>query len=388
MNVPQPPDPIPGAAALFSLDPEFSHLNHGSLGAVPYPVQHARRLLLDEAERDPRAFAQQVPSRLRLAREAVVPLVGAPADRTAFVPNATTGVALVLHSLDLSDGDEILTTDHGYPSIDFNIASQVRNHGVVHRRAQLSLTPTEDEVVEAVMAGLTARTRLVVLDHVTSATARLFPIEKVAARLRDAEVPLLVDAAHVPGHVPVDVSEIDVDFWVGNIHKWAYAPRGTGLVSVSPRWRDRIRPLVESYGHVEGFPEAVEFHGTDGYTGWIAAPVGPAVLDQLGADRVQRHNAGLAAYGQAVIADSLRIELPDAGVSSRLAMRLIPLPEDTVSNEDQANALWQRIRDELACEVAVTAWNGRGLLRIAANVYNRAGEYERLAERLPKLLRG
>ena len=388
MNVPQPPDPIPGAAALFSLRSEFSHLNHGSLGAVPHPVQHARRLLLDEAERDPRMFAQQVPSRLRLAREAVAPLIGAPAHLTAFVPNATTGVALILHSLGLSGGDEIVTTDHGYPSIDFNIASHVKRHGVVHRRVRVPLTPTDEEVVEAVMAGLTVRTRLVILDHITSATARLFPVEEVARRLRTAGVPLLVDAAHVPGHVSVNVRELGVDFWVGNVHKWAYAPRGTGLVTVAPQWRDRIRPLVDSYGHAEGFPGSVEFHGTDGYTGWIAAPVGPVVLDQLGGRRVQLHNAALAAYGQSVIADSLEVELPDAGVSSPLAMRLIPLPDGLVTGDERAQALWREIRDELSCEVAVSFWNGQGLLRVAANVYNRPAEYDRLAEGLPKLLYG
>ena len=348
----------------------------------------ARRLLLDEAEHDPRAFAERVPSRLRLAREAVTPLVSARADLTAFVPNATTGVALILHSLGLSDGDEIVTTDHGYPSIDFNVASQVRYRGAVHRRVEISLTPTDDEVVEAIMAAVTPRTRLVVLDHITSATARIFPVERVAAALREGNVPLLVDAAHVPGHLPVNVSTIGADFWVGNVHKWAYAPRGTALVSISPSWRDRMRPLVESYGHDQGFPGSVEYHGTDGYTGWIAAPVGPAVLDQLGTTRVQQHNAALAAYGQAVVARALDVELPDAGVSSPLAMRLVPLPDGVVHHGEDAHALWRRIRDELFCEVAVTSWNGRGLLRVAANVYNRPGEYERLAETLAKLLYG
>lgn len=386
MNLPQPPEPIAGAKALFSLDFDIAHLNHGSLGAVPHPVQHARRLLMDEAERDPRAFAAQVVTRLRLAREAVCPLVGAPAELTAFTTNATSGVALALRSMDLSEGDEVLTTDHGYPSIDFNIAAQVRRLGVVHKTVPVPLTPTDDQVVEAVLSGLTPRTRLVILDQITSATARVFPVAEVARQLRERGIALLVDGAHVPGHLPVDVAAIGADFWIGNLHKWAYSPRGTALVSVSEEWRDRMWPLVESYGHEAGFPTAVEFHGTDGYTGWIAAPVGPAVLEQLGVERVQLHNAQLAAYGQAVIAKALNVETVDDEGQDRLGMRLIPLPDGLVTTQADAEALWQRIRRNLAVEVSVTCWNGRGFLRVAANVYNLPAEYERLADGLSGLL--
>jgi len=388
MNLPQPPEPIAGAKALFSLDFDIAHLNHGSLGAVPHPVQHARRLLMDEAERDPRAFAAQVVSRLRLAREAVCPLVGAPAELTAFTANTTTGVALALRSMNLSEGDEIITTDHGYPSIDFNIAAQVRHLGVVHKVVPVPLTPTDSQVVEAILSGVTPRTRLVVLDQITSATARVFPVTEVARALRERDIALLVDGAHVPGHLPVDVSAIGADFWIGNLHKWAYSPRGTALISVAPRWRDRMWPLVESYGHEAGFPAAVEFHGTDGYTGWIAAPVGPAVLEQLGIERVQLHNAQLAAYGQALVAKAINVTSVDGDWESPLGMRLIPLPDGLVTTQAEAEALWQRIRGHLDTEVAVTCWNGRGFLRVAANVYNRPVEYERLADGLPGLLAG
>ncbi|GAA4900594.1 isopenicillin-N epimerase [Stackebrandtia albiflava] len=386
MNLPRPPQPIPGARSLFSLDPRMAHLNHGSLGAVPFPVQHAQRLLMDEAERDPRAFAAQVPTRLRLAREAVCPTIGADADLTAFVTNTTTGVALALHSLDLSSGDEIVTTDHGYPSIDFNVAAYTRSRGVVHRVAPVPLDASDDEVVDAVLAAVTARTRLVILDHITSATARLFPVARVSATLRDRGVPLLVDAAHVPGHIPADVAAVGADFWIGNVHKWAFAPRGTALFSVAPHRRERIRPLVESYGQASGFPESVEFHGTDGYTGWIASPAGPAILSQLGLERVWRHNSELAAYGQAVIAKALNTDPADLGRPSPLAMRLIPLPEGVATTQEAALALWQRIRDRLRTETAVNCWNGRGVLRIAAHVHNGAEQYERLADGLPGLL--
>lgn len=380
-----PPQVIPGARHLFSLNPATAHLNHGSLGAVPLSVQHARRLLMDEAESDPRVFAHQVTARLAQARKDICPLIGAEPSLTSFVPNTTTGVALALNSLDLQAGDEILTTDHGYPSIDFNIAAQVAAKGVVHNVVPVALTPGDQDVIDAILARLTPRTKLVIVDHITSATARLFPVAALAVQLKAKGVALLVDGAHVPGHLPVDVTAIGADFWIGNIHKWAFAPRGTAVIAVAPRWKDLMRPLTESYGRANGFPESVEFHGTDGYTGWIAAPAGVAFLADLGAERVQAHNAQLARYGQTVIAKALNVELPDPQ-DSPLGMRLIPLPEGVAVTADAAEALWTAIRRELSTEVAVTCWNGRGLLRIAAQVYNTAGQYERLADGLPGLL--
>jgi isopenicillin-N epimerase len=379
------PNPIPGGRLLFSLDPAVIHLNHGSFGAVPIGVQRAQQRLRDEMEANPlRFFAVGLADRVAHTRRHLAMFLGADPDGTALVANTTTGVALVLGSLDLRGGDEIVTTEHGYGAVRLAVDHACARTGAVHRTAPLPPVPTDDEVLAAVTGTVTGRTRLVIVDQVTSLTARLFPVAKIAAAMRDAGVPLLVDAAHVPGQLPVNVAEIGADFWVGNLHKWAYAPRGTALFAVAPAWRDRIRPLVVSWEQESGFPARLEWLGTLDYTPWLAAPAGLFTLRTLGIEAVRAHNVALAAYGQQVVAAAIEADVPPAPPG--LAMRIVPLPPGLATDAGGATALRQRIADELGFEVAVNAYRGRGLLRLSAQIYNRADEYDRLAEVLPTFL--
>jgi isopenicillin-N epimerase len=379
------PNPIPGGRLLFSLDPAVIHLNHGSFGAVPIGVQRAQQRLRDEMEANPlRFFAVGLADRVAHTRRHLAMFLGADPDGTALVANTTTGVALVLGSLDLRGGDEIVTTEHGYGAVRLAVDDACARTGAVHRTAPLPPVPTDYEVLAAVTGTVTGRTRLVIVDQVTSLTARLFPVAKIAAAMRDAGVPLLVDAAHVPGQLPVNVAKIGADFWVGNLHKWAYAPRGTALFAVAPAWRDRIRPLVVSWEQESGFPARLEWLGTLDYTPWLAAPAGLFTLRTLGIEAVRAHNVALAAYGQQVVAAAIEADVPPAPPG--LAMRIVPLPPGLATDAGGATALRQRIADELGFEVAVNAYRGRGLLRLSAQIYNRADEYDRLAEVLPTFL--
>jgi isopenicillin-N epimerase len=385
MSLVAPPQPIPHAWSMFGLDPDMTHLNHGSVGAVPLRVRQARRVITDELESDPRGFFKRRVEVTEAARVQCAEFLAASPDTSAFVRNVTIGVAHVLHAMELSAGDEIVTTDHGYGAVDFNVAGYVRSHGVVHRVARVPLTPTDDEVVDAVLATVTARTRLVICDHITSMTARLLPVARLAARLREQGVALLVDAAHIPGHLPAEVAAIGADFWVGNLHKWAFAPRGTAMLSVSPQWAPRMRPFVESWQYADGYPVSMEFNGTDDFTGWLAAPAGIAMLRELGVERVRAHNAALAHYGQQVVAKALGVAVDDPEPSP-LAMRLIPLPAGLGATLADSGRIESAIREQLSTELAVNSRHGVGLLRIAAQIYNTPADFERLAERLPDLL--
>ncbi|RKN49652.1 aminotransferase class V-fold PLP-dependent enzyme [Micromonospora endolithica] len=390
MSVPQPPDPIPGARLLFSLDPAVSHLNHGSFGAVPIGVQRAQQRLRDETEANPlRFFTLGLTDRLAHTRRHLATFLGADPDGTALVPNATTGVAVVLQSFGLRPGDEVLTTDHGYGAVDLSIARECRRTGAVTRALRVPLSATDEEVVQIVRSGLRpGRTRLLVVDQLTSPTARLLPVAAVVAVAREHGVPVLVDAAHAPGMLPGTVAGVGADFWVGNLHKWAYAPRGTAVLVVAEPWRQRIEPLVVSWEQESGFPGHVEWQATTDYTAWLAAPVGLFTLRSLGLDRVRAHNAALAAYGQRVLGDALGVpptELPDPG-GPGVAMRIVPLPPGVATDLEAARALRARIAARLATEVSVAGWAGRGWLRVCGQVYNTADEYERLAARLPALL--
>lgn len=383
---PTPPESLPGARLLFPLDPAVSYLNHGSSGVTPVPVLRAQQRLRDEMDANPqRFFTRGLPDRLAHARRHLAGFLGAHADRTALVPNTTFGISVVLSSLGLGTGDEVVTTDHRYGTVDYSVDST----GARRRVVRIPLTAKASDIVSAIGDAVTpGRTRLVVVDLITAPTARLFPVTELGKALRDKGIPLLVDGAHGPGAVPLQVDALGVDFFVGNVHKWGFAPRSTAILTVAAPWRDRMRPLVQSWSYPDGYPANVELSGTLDYTGWLAAPTGIFTLRTLGIDRVRAHNDALVRYGQHVVGTSLGLtpaELPDPGVP--LPMRVVPLPVSDDGDPAVASRLRDRISDELRAEVAVNAWQGQLLLRLAAQIYNRPDEYERLAEGLPKLLR-
>jgi isopenicillin-N epimerase len=385
-----PPSPIAGARLLFSLDPAVSHLNHGSFGAVPIGVQRAQQRLRDEVDSNPmRYFTQGIVDRIVHTRRHLASFVGADPDGTALVPNVTAGVALVLQSLRLQAGDEVLMTDHAYGAVALAVRRECRRTGATARTTAVPLTASAPEVVSRVTAALRpGRTKLLVIDQVTSATARQLPVDEIAAAARQRDVPVLVDGAHAPGMLPLTVDAIGADFWVGNLHKWGFAPRGTALLAVAAPWRRRMEPLVVSWEQDAGFPLNVEWQGCLDYSGWLAAPAGLYTLRTLGVDTVREHNAALAAYGQRVVGDALGLEAGDRPHSGgpTVSMRILPLPAGLATTTAEAVALRLHIADKLATEVNVNAWGGRGWLRLCAQVYNRAEEYDRLAERLPALL--
>ncbi|MFV2100382.1 aminotransferase class V-fold PLP-dependent enzyme [Micromonospora sp. LOL_024] len=391
MSVPPPPEPIAGARLLFSLDAAVSHLNHGSFGAVPIVAQRAQQRLRDEMEADPlRFFTQGLVDRIGHTRRHVASFLGADPDGTALTANATTGVAVVLQSLGLRPGDEVLTTDHGYGAVDLSVRRECQRTGATHRVLRVPLAATDAEVVQIVRAGLRpGRTKLLVVDQLASATARLFPVAAIVGVCGEhGGIPVLVDAAHAPGMLAASVQSIGADFWVGNLHKWGYAPRGTAVLVVAPRWRERIEPLVVSWEQGSGFPGRLEWQATADYTSWLSAPAGLYTLRSLDVDRVRAHNAALAAYGQRVVGDALGVppaDLPDPG-GPTVAMRIVPLPTGLATTLEGARALQARIAERLATQVAVMAWQGRGWLRVCGQVYNSPDEYQRLAVRLPTLL--
>ena len=378
-----PPEPIPGARLLFSLDPAVAHLNHGSFGAVPIGVQRAQQRLRDEMEANPmRFFALGLQDRVEHVRRHVAAFLGADPDGSALVDNVTTGVTQALASLDLRPGDELVTTDHGYGTVQRAVAVTCQRTGAVNPVVELPLTPDDDTVVAAVRKACSARTKLIAIDEISSPTAWRLPVARIVEVAQEVGAAVLVDAAHAPGQL-VEPARGAADFWVGNLHKWALAPRGTALLSVAPRWRDRMRPPVVSWQDELGFPASFEWLGSRDYTSWLAAPTALFTLRTLGLDRVLDHNARLARYAQRVVGAAVGApDQPDTG----LAMRMVPLPPGRATDLDSATALRRRIADELATEVAVTAWNGRGLLRLSAHVYNRPEEFDRLAAGLPRLL--
>jgi isopenicillin-N epimerase len=377
----------PSVKARWTLDPAIAFLNHGSFGATPRSVLDAQQAWREQMERRPVEFLyRRLPSLLGDVREEVAAFLRADPAGVVFVPNATTGVATVLAAADLGPGDEVLTTDHAYPAVLNALASTAAS-----TRAHISAVlvpvpvPRPEEIAELVAAGITERTKLALVDHVTSSTGAIFPIGTIVALCRQREIPVLVDAAHAPGMLPVDLEELNPDFWIGNFHKWVCAPKGAAALFVSKEHRAAVRPLVPSHGYGSGLHAEFDWTGTNDPTAHLSIPAALRFMADLGWDRLRRHNHELAGLGRSLVAEA-------AGTAALMSgdqfgsMSLVALPEGTAATPEDAAALQARLYDEAHIEVPLMPWHDRVFVRLSAQAYNCPGDYERLAAALPALL--
>ena len=380
----------PRVRALWSLDFSRAHLNHGSFGAVPIPVQRSQDELRRQVESNPmKSLLRELPKLLNDAREVAASFLNADMEGFAFVSNATTGVNTVLSSMDFQPGDEVFVTDQAYGAVKFAAERMCTARGAKLVVSRVTL-PKEnsDELVEAVLSSVSQKTRLAIIEHIASPTGLVFPIEKLVKEIHQRGVAVLVDAAHAPGMVNVDIDALDPDYWTGNFHKWCCAPRGSAGLWAREDHRKLIRPLVTSWYLSEGYPSSFRWLGTDDYTPYLSVPAALDFFKGLGWERVRNHNRILARYGRDVVSAALASE---PAVDSKLdgmfeAMTLLQLPGALAKTEEEARMLHNRIAEELAVEASPVAWNGQGYLRLSAQVYNAPEEYRNLAEGLPSLI--
>jgi isopenicillin-N epimerase len=377
--------------AHWALDPGVLYLNHGTVGVAPRRALAAQQALRDEMERQPSRFllrevsalaGQPRPgrSRLRLAAEAVAPFVGARGADLVFVDNATAGVNAILRSFPLEPGDEILVTDHTYGAIAKTAAFVARDRRGSVRTVKVPY-PAFDRarLTDAVAMTIGPRTRIAVVDHIASESALIFPIAEIASVCRARGVALIVDGAHVPGVLPLDVPAIGAAWYVANMHKWAHAPRSCGFLWAHPSRQASLHPPVISWGYELGFTAEFDWVGTRDPSAWLAAPEGLAFLHELGFDAVQRYNHDLAVNAARMLAArwGTRFEVDEADIGF---MATVPMPDRCGSTSDAAARLRDRLLFDHDIEVQVHAGHGRLWARISAQVYNEMSDYERLAE--------
>jgi len=367
----------------FLLDPTATFLNHGSFGATPREILAVQDALRMELERQPVDFlARQLPARLADARRRLGGLLGAHPDDLAFVPNATTGVAAVLGSIELSSGDEILTTNHAYNAVAQAISRRAHAAGARVVTARLPW-PVEhpDALAEAVLGAVTDRTRLLVIDQITSPTALVLPAARIVAAARARGVATLVDGAHAPGQLTVDLDALGADWWVGNLHKWLCAPKGAALLWTAPRHQAHTQPAIPSHGTGLGYRAEFDWPGTFDPTAWLAAPAAADLHDALGGARLRAAHHALVQAGRVVVAQAAGAPLPhpdDPDLYAAMAAVPLDLPADRALALNQA--LWEQHR----VEVPVSPFEGRAVLRISGfAAYNKPSDYARLAEVLP-----
>ncbi len=377
----------------WTLGPAVAYLNHGSFGACPKAVLDLQSQLRAELEREPADFMVRTwQSRIDGARTDLAAFLGADPADLAFVPNATSGVNAVLRSLDFRPGDELLTTSHTYVACRKTLDFVARRTGA---KVVVATTPfplsREEEVIAAVLAAVTPRTRLALLDHVTSPTALIYPIHALVAELKARGIDTLVDGAHAPGLVALDLDALGAAYYTGNAHKWLCAPKGAAFLHVRRDRQAELHPGTISHGLGEGFHAEFDWTGTCDPTPWLCIPESIRFMESLlpgGWPEVMAANRTLALRARSLLGERLDIA-PPCPESMLGAMASMPLPAGRAGSpasrlDAEALSDWFRAR---GVETWFHPWPVP-VLRISAQLYNSLEQYERLAELLDEALHG
>jgi isopenicillin-N epimerase len=379
--------------SLWCLDPAVTYLNHGSFGACPAAVLAVQSSLRLEMEREPVDFLSvHLQDRLDAALEALAAFLGADPADLAFVSNATTGVNAVLRSLAFRAGDELLTTNHTYAACRHALDYVASRSGA---RVVVATVPfplgAEDEVVAAVLERVSPRTRLALIDHVTSPTALVLPVARLVAELRARGVETLVDGAHAPGMVPLALATLGAAYYTGNAHKWLCAPKGAAFLHVRRDCQADLHPTVISHGYGRGFRAEFGWTGTCDPTPWLCTPDAIRFVGGLlpgGWPEVMAANRALALAARSLLCNQLGIgaPAPDAMIGS---MASVPLPAPA------PGSVAARLDSEGLCawfrERGVRTWlyhHPVPLLRVCAQLYNDLDQFRRLASLLAEALHG
>ena len=371
----------------FLLRDDVTFLNHGSFGACPRPVFGEYQRLQTELETEPVDFLstrRTLPDRLAAARAELAKFLGADRDELVFVTNATTGLNVAARSLDLQQGDEVLATDHEYGAMDRMWRFLCGKAGARYVRRELPLPLDDpDAVVEAVWGGVTDRTKVLFLSHVSSPSGVVLPVEPLIARAREAGILTMIDGAHVPGQIDCDLHDLGCDVWAGNGHKWLMAPKGAAALYVREDVQERMEPLVVSWGWESDHPgpsrfvDEQEWTGTRDPAAFLAVPAALEFFREHDWPAVRRRCRDLLLAAREELLDIVGLPPlcpPDPWLAQMCA---VPLP-DRVDGE----ALHRNLREEHAIEVPVTAFGGREWLRFSVQGYNTEEDLARLAAAL------
>jgi isopenicillin-N epimerase len=380
----------------FLLDPDVVFLNHGSFGACPRPVFEDYQRWQLKLERQPVAFlGGGLPNLLRAPREVLAQEMGTSPDNLAQVINATTGLNVVIRSLDLHEGDEILTTDHEYSALDKTWAFVARKSGakIVVVKVPLPLTSAQ-AFHDTLVAGMTARTKVVFLSHITSPTALLFPIESVIVEARKRGILSVIDGAHTPGHIPLNLDELGADFYSGNCHKWMMAPKGSGFVHARPEWQAMLEPLVISHGWTadnkqpgvrgpfgnSAFVDEIEMQGTRDPSAWLAVPAAIAFRREHDWWKISADCHRLAQDTAARLREITGLPALSSPEFSAPQMVAMPIPPcDPIAVHDQ-------LLSKYGIEIPVFEWQGHFIARLSCQGYNTAAQMDVLIGALCDLL--
>lgn len=367
------------AREAFQLAPDRLHLNHGSFGALPWSVLAVQARWRADIERDATTFFDEVyPNLVRRMAAVAAERFGGEAKDWVLCENVTAALAGVLASLPLNPGDELLTTSHAYGAVVKAMCLWAHRRGATVKIAGLPVVLEDQrQVVDGVTAAFSQHTRLLVIDHITSPTAAVFPIAEIVRAARAAGIAVFVDGAHGPGQIPLDVPALGADWYAGNVHKWFFAPRGCGVLWTAPERQDVTRPAVLSHGTDKSYTDAFDWIGTRDATPWFCLEAAAQAFDSFGGAALMARNRQLAADAAAIVSGALG-GVACAPAQMREAMAAICLPAERVPAE-AAPRLKSHLRQQ-GVVVAANVLDGRLCLRLSAQIYNELSEYRRCAK--------
>ncbi len=384
----------------WTLDPEITFLNHGSFGACPKAVLETQSALRAQMEREPvRFFLYEAAELLEEARREAAAFVGARPEDFVFVGNATEGVNAVLRSLSFAEGDELLTTDHAYGACRNTLSFVAERAGAKVVVAALPFPlASPDEVVEAVVSAVTPRTKLALIDHVTSPTGLVLPVARIVSALKERGVETLVDGAHAPGMVELDVSTIGAAYYTANFHKWTCAPKGAAFLWAREDRQEGLHPTSISHGYTSARPrkrflEEFDWPGTHDPSAYLCVPHAIRFVGGLlegGWPAVRERNRALARRARDLLCETLDVAppAPDSMIGSLAA---VPLPDGDdapPASALYADALQRALLERHGIEVPIAPWPAppSRLIRISAHLHNEPPDYLRLTEALRREL--
>lgn len=370
---------------LFLLRPDVIFLNHGSFGACPRPVFDVYQSWQRELERQPVEFlGRRFTDLLRQARESLGAFVGADADELVYVPNATTGLNIVARSLPLQEGDEVLATDHEYGALDRTWRFICQKRGARYIRQPVPI-PVEsaEHVIGAIWAGVTPRTRVLFVSHITSPTAIIFPVAELVRRAREAGLITVVDGAHTPGQVPLDLGTLGADFYSGNCHKWMMSAKGSAFLYARREMQHLVEPLVVSWGWESERPgpsrfiDEQEWQGTRDVAAYLSVPAAIEFMEVHDWPRVRQDCHELVRHARQRVSELTGLPpiTPDSP-EWFAQMAALPLPPCDLE------AFKRRLYDEFRIEIPTVEWNGRHFVRISIQGYNTRAEIDALVDAL------
>lgn len=378
------------AQADFLLERDFSHLNHGSFGATPIPVMAQAQKWREHIETQPSRFMKvELPGLLRQSAGVLGDAFGAKGDDIVFLDNATTAINAVLRSLVLFPGDEVITTSLTYGAV-------MRTLEFVCARAEARLNivsipfPLDGphEILERLNDTISPRTRLVVVDHVTSKTALVMPLEEIIADCTDRGIPVLVDGAHAPGMLPLALDALGATWYTGNCHKWVGAPRGSAFLWADPARQPNLRPTTISHHVADGFVPAFDWPGTKDFAPYLSMQAALDFRAGYGEERIRDYCCGLALEAGPRLAEALGTQVGTPRSMTGF-MTTVALPSSFgKAKQDNAEAIRMRLRDEHRVEVDLQAIEGRLWMRLSLYLYNTLDDIDRLANAVKALQTG